>query len=456
MQYLIGLLMLGAVAAGSETDHEPPSHPAAPPSYTLENEWDDTWLHLFDRQGRPNPDGPMLQRFDNRLYSRYELDVGAGAFPLGAEARWARQRHGVRMWVHSLGEFDLANRLQVRTEMPTWESGHIGIRYDQHQSLVFDRHQLRFDIGHRDIASTGLDAGVRFYPDIDKTDIGVEALIRYHAPRVGTAGVRLGALDAFANASTALVEARGITVGEHIRHRDVPITAGAELLSVPFDIWVGQLRAELYGGAVLPNTREHRFPDAPRRDHLRHRVGGLGAGVVEWTHDDQFAVGVTSRAISTRMQWEHDEDEEADRTVTETTHQNRVYAIGMFADRTIAGEFSHTATSRPELRTGPGVEPPWRADERRRDTREMGRFRLNWQPTRVVGAELQLLLLDRETDGEPDLGVEGSFIRATTRVALQLSDEVWASFGVGWTPDPNTAVYDGGGMTLMYIPDRGD
>ena len=438
-------MLLGASDVGATEEPDP----ASAPTYTLADEWDETWLRLYDRTGRPDPDGPMLQRFDDGLYRRYHFDLTVPDFPMATEARWADQSDGARMWVQSLNEFELANRMQLRTSISTWEDGHIDLGYDRRQDRLTDRHQLRFDIGQRDIADTGVDARLRFHPGWVKNDVDVEAMVRYAVDDLGEASLRLGTLDTFINASFGLVEARGRQLEEHVRHQDIPLTAGAGLRTAS---WYG-VRTELYAGGVIPHSRHHEFRDEPQLDHLRDRRALLAAALLEWSLSSlPVSVGATVESTDAQMDWSYDEEEEErNRSIREATRAIRVYALSRPIE-TLELEFSTTRTNRPEHRTGPGVADEWRQNPRRSDVEQLTTLRAIWHPHEIAGADIQLLRMNRTTEGPPQLDIDGSFNRLVTRLSLQLGDDVWTSFGVGWTLDPRTAIYDGGGMTLIYTP----
>ncbi len=451
--FLLATTLFGEPADDPDPD-DPPSHTAG---YTLQDDWDQMWTRIYHRSGRPDSDGPMLQRFEDGLYPRYHFDIAVPDFPMATEQRWAQQRHGVRMWIQSLNEFELANRLQARTEIPAWENGHIGLMYDRRQDRTTDRHQLRFDFAHRDLFVDGLDATLRFHPGWEKNDVDVKALLRYRRDGWGSAGLKVGTLDTFINASYGLVEARGQQLEEHVRHETIPWTVGADVQTASFR----GLRAELYGGAVVPQTRRHRFPDDEQRDHLRHRSALLGACLLEWNLqqsgllegvDRPMIVGMTSQSISATMEWEHLEDSTRDRQIEERTNHHEIYVIGSVTDALLL-EFALARTNRPERRTGEGVNDEWDGAERR-DREAFRRFRLLYQFTDVVGADLQFLQMTRDTSGPPQLrfDLDGEYNRVVTRLMLQLGDDLWTTFGTGWTWDANTAVYDGSGMTLIWSP----
>lgn len=437
---LFALLLALQLFGAAEIDDPPEGDEVA---YTLQDRWDEQWLRIFDRTGRPDPDGPILQRFDADLYRRYHLDIHVADFPLATEPGWATQREGVRMWVQSLSELELANRLQIRTEAPTWEGGYVFFAYDRRQDRLTDRHVFRFDVGHRDIAGTGLDGAIRFHPRWVKNDVDVELMLRYPIESAGVIGARLSALDPFINASFGLLEARGVMLEEHVRHMDLPLAAILEFQSQSFF----GVRGEAYGGVVLPQTRRHRFRDEPQGDHLRGRQALLGAALLEWNVPAlPLSIGGALETVDARMSWDFEQTAEVDREIRELTLSTRLYAMSQPRPDLHIEAFA-LRTIRPQWETGPGTD-----NIERSDSEWLLSLRSFWMITDIVGADLGLLRLQRTTEGPPNLGVDGQFNRIVTRLILEFNDKIWTTFGVGWSFDADTYVYDGGGMTLTYTP----
>ena len=425
----------------------------ASPGYTFAGAWDKTWLRIYDRYGRPDPDGPLLQRFAAPMDRRYPIDLRTPAFPLDTELGWANERTGARMWVWSLRDLELANQLQLHTEMPTWDGGYIWLRYDRRQDWVTDRHAIRFDIGHRDVARTGVDLALRVHPGFEKDDIDLEGIVRYSAPGLGEARLTLGALDVFTNAAFGLIRAKGRQVDEEIWQLSPPLAVALDVRTAAR----AGIRAELYGGAVLPQTRRHRFPDAPERNQVRRQQALLGAVLAEWSAArPPLAIGATAQAVDAHMDWDPEQPPDPSdggaapiepMSVRETTIALQGFALSRPLDA-LRLEGSVTRTTRPEWWwTGPGS-----ADTRRDDREWLWSVRALWMPTDVVGADLQYLGLHRQSEGPPELNLDGRANRFVTRLMLELGDDVWTSFGVGWTPDGDTGIYDRAGMSLIYTP----
>lgn len=445
MQYLATTIVAGVFFFGVDADDmERESADEIGEAYSLADAWDEQWLRIFDRSGRPDPDGPMLQRFSNRLHRRYQFDVTVPDFPLSTEPMWAGQRDGARLWVQSTSERELLNRWQLRREIDTWEDGFVFFQYDRRQGRLADSHVVRFDVGHRDVGTEGLDLAVRFHPKFDKEDIDVELRADYAIDGIGDAAMSVGFLDPFINPAYALIRSRGHTPSEEIRQVDVPLVVDASLRTERFL----RLRGELYGGMVVPQTRRHRFADEPEDDHLRHRRAVLGAALLEWDVPRvPVHTGVALQGVDAEMEWEFLERPDDDRIVGETTTSQRLFAVAQPLE-TLRLEGSVLRTTRPQHETGPLVPD----DGLREDREWLFTLRTFWTPHDVVGADVMLLRMHRDAHGPPTQPVAGTFNRLVTRAMLRVGDDVWTSFGVGWTPDAGTSIYDGGGMTLIYAP----
>ena len=442
--YVVGARPALADDAAVEDEEERGGTPDR--GYTLDDTWDSMWIRLFIRGGRPDPDGPLLQRFEGLMSPRYELDLHTQEFPMETERRWAEQRNGARMWVRSLNAMDLATRIQLRTQFPAWEDGYVGLQYDQRQDWVTDLRAFRFEVGHRDIGGVG-DAALRVYPRFDKNDIDVEALARVRLDGIGEARLRLGALDPFINATFGVIEYKGEVAEEHVWQLDLPLAASLDVSSERFH----GVRAELYGGAMTPQARRHRFPHEPERDHIRRRQAVLGAALLDWkVPRAPAALGVSAMAVDAHMDWEYGDAPGGGptprRSVQERTVSGQAYALAHPTESlSLQGLLRYT--DRPEYWT-------YESEATERDDREwLVSVRAMWMPTRIVGADVQYLGTLRRSEGPPDVWVDGRTNRLALRMMLELGNSVWTSFGVGVTLDPDTSPYDRAGMTLIYAPD---
>ena len=62
--------------------------------YSLDDQWNEIWRRIFDREGRPDPDGPIQQRNAVMLYPEYELNLAVPQFPMRLERDWTERAAG--------------------------------------------------------------------------------------------------------------------------------------------------------------------------------------------------------------------------------------------------------------------------------------------------------------------------------------------------------------------------
>lgn len=402
------------------------------PGYSLLDEWEALWRRVVDRSGRPDPDGPIQQRFPGDLYPEYELDMAVPAFPLRLERAWTEMPSGARVWVQSLDEFQLATRAQIKTRAPLGRSWRIGVAFDRLETRTAQSDLVRIDFAWD--PPCGPFVWMSAYPRLEKDDSDVTAAVGWRDPGLGEARLRVFALDPFTNASTALAESRDAELERSVKQVDLPIALAAEAISRSWRGW----RGELYAGGVLPQTTRVRLADEAG-DHDQEQRGWLGGALLEWKVPRRpLWLGASGLAMSTRWRREHETMFEADREVSERTRQLRGYALWAPLER-LRLEGQLRFTSRPERAGG----------EERRDREWLTSVRAAWMLSRVAGVDLGLLRLDRTASGPPDERVEGERHRLVTRALLELG-ALWASFGVSWDLDPEgKGPFGGGGATLI-------
>ncbi|HEU5056523.1 MAG TPA: hypothetical protein VFU21_08350 [Kofleriaceae bacterium] len=419
---VVVVLLLAAGAARGEPE----------PGFSLEDEWNALWRRVADRGGRPDPDGPVQQRFAGALYPEYELDLAVPAFPLRLERAWAERPAGARLWVQSLDEFELATRAQLKVRAPLGRAWRIGVAFDRLQTRTVQSDLVRVDVAWDPACGTFV--WISATPRWEKDDSDVSVAVGRRHPAFGEARLRLFALDPFTNASTALAESRDEPLERSARQVDLPVALAAELVSRS---WRGA-RGELYAGGIVPQATEVRFAD-PAGDYQQEQSGWLAGALVEWKlPDDPLWLGATGLAMSTRFRRAHDAMVEEDREVSERTRQLRGYALwAPVAEVRVEGQLRWT--SRPE--SADGVH--------RRDREWLTSLRGAWMFAPPAGIDLGLLRYDRSASGPPEVRVEGDRHRLVTRMLLQLGS-LWASFGASWDLDPvGKGIFGGGGATLI-------
>ena len=419
---VVVLLALVAGAARGEPE----------PGFTLEDEWNALWRRVADRGGRPDPEGPVQQRFVDSLYREYELDLAVPAFPLRLERAWAERPAGARLWVQSLDEFELATRAQIKVRAPIGGAWRVGFAFDRLETRTVQSDLVRVDFAWDPPCGTFV--WISAYPRWEKDDSDLSVAVGRRHPALGEARLRLFALDPFTNASTALAESRDEPLDRSVKQIDLPLALAAEVVSRS---WRG-VRGELYGGGILPQATQVRFED-PAEDYQQQQTGWLGGALAEWKlQPEPLWLGASGLVMSTRWRRDHDTMVEADREVSERSWQLRPYALWA-PTGALRLEGQLRWTSRPESADG----------MQRRDQEWLTSARGAWMFSRVAGVDLGLLRYDRSSSGPPDVRVDGNRHRLVTRMLLELG-ALWASFGVSWDLDPvGKGYFGGGGATLI-------
>lgn len=414
-----------------------PAHATPPGGYSLDDAWTAQWRRMYDRHGRPDPDGPPQQRQNFLRGREYALDLAASDFPLATEDAWRRAPTGARLRLQSLDEFAFVHAVQLKTRAQVGECGHVGLRFDREYGRGVASDLLRVDFALDRIPHTPLYARLSLYPRGEKEDIDAELLIGARHP-LGEVRLRLAAFDLFTDASYALAEGRGQRLDRHLDMQDPPLAIALEALSAR---WNG-LRVELYAGLVVPQAIRVWHPDHPEDDHRRTHEAWLGAALVEW-HSDALplTLGLAARRwTSTYATLDH-ADPTRDEVIPEDTTRLDAYAL---AD--LPGPV-HLEASVRRL-TVDGRLDPARALTGG-ETRWLSELRAIWMASPAVGLELGLMRSDRSVHGERAGRLAGADHRLLTRCVLPIGDNVWTRFGVGWDLDPEDGRYDGGGLTMI-------
>ena len=407
--------------------------------YSLRDDWDQLWRTMLNRNAHPNPRGPLLQRFAGDQYPEYQFDLMTAAFSLSRQQRWVTSDRGVRLWVQSLDELELANRIQAKQRVGIGSSSYVGFQYNRYETRHLDSNLFGVEFGADDISDSGFSASMRFYPCWKKDDSDVELATRHQFDDIGSLGFRVFAFDPFTNASYAILEARDADISPYVEQLSLPLGTSLEFLSVEYN----GLRAELFGGFVFEHRTELTFPDEPSKSFTLEKQARLAAGLVEWDIPSvPVDLGLVGKAIEAETTHRSVSTGQVRESTTETTQLVQTYLLSQ-PTPDLSTEAFIRFTERPETR--------WRAGtaETRSDREWVGSLRTHWRLHNVVGLELGLLWSHRKTNGAFDVGVDGTNARLLTRPSLQLGEDVWTAIGVGWDLDGGTSIYDGGGMTLI-------
>jgi len=427
----VGVLLCASPVLQPEIDEQ---------GHSLEDRWEMVWHRIFDRTGRPDSDGPMLQQLPEHDYLEYVLNLSVPAFKRSTEHAWVKSSEGARLWVQSLDEFMLANRAQIKTRAPMGGGWHLNLHYDRLESLTHASDLLEATFTVDDIANTNLFGSISLFSRWEKDDTDGGMMIGYRQSGWGEVRLRLFSLDTFVNASMAIFESRGGEREVHTEQQDLPFAMALEIISLT---WHGA-RVELYGGTVIPQHTLYRYPDDNTRDNTRRREGILGGGLVDWRPFDlPVHVGASVLAARTQMTWNYETVGTHDERADETLYELDVYGVVQPLE-TLHLEASLTGTWRSEERQGATVAEMNTAWE---DEEWVWLAQGVWMPIPVFGVEIGLMgVIQPEQDGSEAVGTRHE-TRLTTRFVLFLGN-VWTAFGVGWDLDEGDGPYDGGGMTM--------
>jgi hypothetical protein len=421
--------------------------PALEPGYDLYESWNDVWRRFQDRNGRPDPRGPLLQPSPELQNPEYELTLAVAQHPLYLERDWNRRTRGARVFIHSDDEFSFFNRVQAKERIPMGRVGALGLRYDRLELREIHSSMFQLAFAFPDIRGTGAFVEIRPVARFEKPDLDIEVAFGWARPERGRVQMRVFSFDPFNNATDALAVNRSTPQELRVvaRAPSFGLAAEGELLALR------SVRASLYLGGVIPARQSYYYADSERFNHEREQSALLGGGWLEWAVPrSPVLLGASAVVVETRQKDHNFEGAILD-WVREHETRARVYALARL-DKQVIDKFLGSMTielaGNYRLTELPQHTSTWGAIPR--DRSWMGFVRANWMPTRVFGLELGYFVLDRLAAGDNELAgfLTGTNHRLSTRFSLAFAPHVWITFGVGWDLDDPDRPYDQGGMTL--------
>lgn len=428
---------------------------APPPTehgYDLRENWDDLWRRFEDRQGRPDPRGPLLQPSPELQRPEYELTLAVAEQPLYLQRDWNRRTRGAQMYMHSDDEFVFFNRVRLKEHTPIGPVGAFGIRYDRVEQREVRSSLVQLSFAFPDIRGTGLFVEIRPIARLEKPDLDVDFAVGWARPELGSVRTRVFLLDPVNNASDALAQNRSATRDLRVvqRNPSVGLSAEGEVSVLP------SLRAQLFAGSVLPSRTSYYYStvledEQGRYDVEREQWSLLYGGWLEWAVPRvPLLVGASATWVDTHQHDSNDRGALLDR-VHEREARARAYLLmHLDADnmRRFVGRLdvelvgSYRKTQLPLHTSAFGAVP--------RDDSWLGMLRAQWMPTRVFGLELGYFVLDRQAEGDSELSayLTATNHRLSTRFAFAFDPYLRVTFGVGWDLDDASNRYDQGGITL--------
>jgi hypothetical protein len=413
--------------------------------FTLDEDWRQWWRRVLDRGGRPDPTGPLQQRFAKPQYPEHEVDQIVGDFMLAREAHWARSTNQLRFWVHSYDALELGTKFQMKLGHDIGGDWRVGFRYDGLDNRATASHLLSCDFTWSPQGKAGFYTTSSIYPRLEKQDTDLALTVGYDAGSLGHARVRIFGLDPFTNASYALASNRKPPAPLFWKQLDLPLAVSVELLSGQ---WRG-LHSELYLGAV-PSQRQELHLGGLVEKHIHDDAAWMLGGMLEWRAPEYpLWLGVTGLVAANRWKaFDTDDIAGSRQRIRERNVQTRAYAI-VSPRRDMLFEGQLRVTARPE-----SVRSPGGAHTEREDNEYVLGTRGQWLFSSWLGTELAYWHTDRGTAGPPDVSVDGSIDRFVTRLVFNSGGGMLVSVGADWDPAPRrSAYYAGGGATVSIDMD---
>lgn len=423
---------------------------APPPlevGYDLHESWDDLWRRFQDRNGRPDPRGPLLQPAPELQRAEYELTLAVAEHPLPFERDWNRRSRGARLFIHSDDEFSFFNEVRAQERIPMGRVGALGLRYDRLELREVRSSMFQLAFAFPDIRGTGAFVEIRPIARFEKPDLDIEVALGWARPQLGRVQARVFSLDTFNDASDALANNRNAPQEIRVIQREPSfgLALEGELFAIR------GIRTALYMGGVIPTQQTYYFADETIANRDRYQSALLGGAWLEWAVPrTPVLLGAAATRVDTR-QVDLNFDGAIIDWVREHETRARAYALVRLDDDVIPNFLgsltvelvgSYRLTQLPDHTSEFGGVP--------RDRSWLGLLRANWMPTRVFGLEIGYLVLDRAAEGDGELAgfLTQTNHRLSTRFALEFDPHVWITFGVGWDLDELDKPYDQGGMTL--------
>ncbi len=444
----IGLLLAGlgtssaALAHSANAEAETPTLVASTDEigFTMDEDWRQWWRRVLDRGGRPDPTGPLQQRFANQQYPEHEADQIAGDFMLAHEADWARSTNQVRFWIHSYDALQLGNKFQMKMGTDIGGDWQVSFRYDGLDNRSTASRMITGDFTWKPQGETGFYTTISIYPRLEKQDTDLALTLGYDAGPLGEARLRVFGLDPFTNASYWLASNRKPPAPLIWKQLDVPLAFSLELLS---GTWRG-LHSELYIGAV-PTQRRVLYLGGLVEKYVHEDSAFMLGGMLEWKAPEYpLWLGVTGLVVTNiREEFDARDPEGTRERLRERNVQSRAYAIST-PRQDLLFEAQLRFTARPESVVGPGS-----VQTEREDNEYIFDARGQWLLSSWFGTELAYVHAQRATIGPPDVSVDGNGDRFVTRLMFNSGGGMLVSVGVDWDPSPRrSAIYAGGGGTI--------
>lgn len=402
--------------------------------------WDEqVRLAVFDRGGSFNgrlSDRGMLQRFNERMDSEYDLDVISSTFALTEQYAWYQRTNGARFWAGSIDEVRLIQHGDFKASVPLGATWAADVLFNYQETLTADR-ALPW-LGFRHTRSNGTQVFLRgtlhaFKPDTD-LELGVVL-----TPRGGRLTLALAALDVFSDFNFQTLSPDSAVVDTSLDYTKHPFTLRAGL-----DLPLGrQFRTEAYALYLTP-TEVVAETNAPGGGFTQGERYAYAGGLIEWGPSSSTAVGLLAtwvRATTERAALPQGQPTD-DFDLTEETSRIGIYAMHRLMRR-IGLEAWIARVWRLEDRVTP--DPTVAPSSSYSDRTWAGRNSFVYRADRGFRGELGLDFTLRDTSGRTPVPTITPLDRDNVRMRFDLG---WhfgsrAFFLVGANLDLDAGGFDG-------------
>lgn len=246
-------------------------------------------LTIFDRGGSFDgrlSDRGMLQRFNERMDSEYDLDVISSSFPLTEEYAWYRRTNGARFWSGSIDEVRLIQHGDFKASVPLGGTWAADVLFNYRETLTANRALPWLGFRHT-LSPNGTQVFLRgtlhaFKPDTD-LELGVVL-----TPGRGRLTLALAALDVFSDFNFQVLEPNPSVVDTSLNYTKHPFTIRAGL-----DLPLGrEFRTEAYALYLTPTEVVAQSQLLPGEGFTQGERYAYAGGLIEWAPSATTAMGL--------------------------------------------------------------------------------------------------------------------------------------------------------------------
>lgn len=398
-------------------------------------------IAIFDRNGsiygRTSERG-ILQRFNERMDSEYDLDIISSAFSLSEQYRWYRRDNGARFWAGSIDHLQLIQHGDFKALVGLGDSWAADVQLNYQETLRADRALLWLGF-RRKLSDDDAHLFLRGTLQAVKPDADLELGVVLK-PGGGSLTLAVAALDVFSDFNYQVLGVDPAIADSAIDYTSHPFTVRAAL-----DMPIGrQFRAEAYALFLTPTSLSVESQSRPGEGFAQDESYTYAGALAEWEPSAKTALGLIATWVRAGLEREALADGNPDDDFELTEEEWRVgpYAIHRFEKRfALEAWLGRVWRSEDRLRPDTTVAP----DQLYEDRTWAGRNSLIYRAASGFHGELGLDFTVRETSGSPPVPTLSPLERNNFRLRADLG---WhfaqrAFFLLGANLDLDDGSFDG-------------